>query len=204
MFLYVISIFIIMSMLISVMRRLFPNIRSFFKKNVKIEIVDDSVKLKKSEIKKFLEDELKEKFKNINETVKVSYEYLDKNVSELKILIENDNTRYAKTLKENISKINIPNSDNYFDAHVFTSEKLKLINGFIYESRNYKTKESLRKKVMLIRDILFNLKKIIDTNNILFYDVILEEIENQKSLISNQLLEIQIGKLTNKKVTVLD
>jgi hypothetical protein len=181
----------------------FKKINAFFKKNIKIEVVDDTIKLTRLEIKQFLDDNLNEQKQVLEETIKVSYEFLKQNIDSLNSMI-NSNSKYVQNLKKLLGDIKIPKKFNYFDAHVFSSEQLKKVNSFMYESRTIKERENYDAKLLQIRDILLTLKKAIDISNLMFYDVLLEEMDNQKSLISRDILEYQIFKLTKKKVTIID
>lgn len=183
---------------------LINKIKSFFKKNVKVQVVDDSITLKKNEIRTFLDKELKEKISNIKETVTVSYQYLDQNIQDVKKIILQKKERYDSVLSKLLEEIKIPKSDDYFEAHVFASSKLREFNNFIYETRKIRKRKILLQKVFVLRDIFLNMKKIIDSSGLLFYDVLLEETENQKTIVPVSMLEYQIYKLTNKKVTITD
>jgi len=182
----------------------FKKVSDFFKKNIKIEVVDDSIKLKRSEIKQFLDDNLTEQKQILENTVTVSYQFLSQNINQLFELLKNDKSKYVQKVQILIQEIKIPKKSNYFDAHVFSSEQLKKINSFMYKSRTNKEKEKYDAKLLQIRDIVLTLKKAIDLSNMLFYDVLLEEIENQESLVSRELIEYQVFTLTKKKVTIID
>ncbi|MFA6089496.1 MAG: hypothetical protein WC755_06535 [Candidatus Woesearchaeota archaeon] len=182
-------------------------IKNFFKKNVKVDIVDDSIPLHVKEIKPFLEKELKEKIKEINEVVNVSYEYLDKNIVELKEELKKLNKTNSKSLQplsQLLSEIKIPITDNYFEALVFSTVTIKKWNLMLFSIKKEKRTELVQKIMNIIYEILKSLKQIIDNSNLTYYDVILEEIDSNSTIISKPLIEIQIYKLTKKKVTVYD
>jgi hypothetical protein len=182
----------------------FDKIKQFFKKNVKVEVIDDSIKLKRKDIKNFLNENLDDKMSEVNNTVEISYQYLSKCIEDLNIDLTNKTSKYAKKLTLLLNEIKIPKRVAYFDAHVFVCENLKKLNSFMYETRDDKEKQNYSTKLLYLREIFLTTKKIIDNSNLMFYDVLLEEIENQESLISRELLEFQIFKLVKKKVTIVD
>ena len=59
-------------------------IKNKFKKNIKIEVIDDSIHLKYSEIIPFLNSHLEKKISFLRETIKISYEYLEKKLLSIK------------------------------------------------------------------------------------------------------------------------
>lgn len=178
-------------------------IKSLFKKaNIKVTVEDDSIKLKYSEIKLFLDKELKEKIITLNNTLVSSSDYYSYKFKDFEEKLEKTKSKYKKDLEKLYKKLELPSDRTYFNMHIFSAKSSKEISKFLYDNKDLT--KSFRELLLIQKEIVDNIKKSIDHSRLLFYDVVLEEIKNSKTIISKATIEAQIFELTYKKVTILN
>lgn len=166
------------------------------------EKYDPPVEVALSSLSSLLASELEERIMTMKEEVSRTYQALDRDKDACRKKYAARKNKVSGLVLALLENMNIPRTDHYIDAHVFCSRHEKACKGFIAEERdNFRAKEACR-DLLLLREHFLSLKQRINESNLLFYDVILEEIKDPLRTPPLPMIEEQLQMLLGRTVHV--